>query len=62
MRVAVKPRSRKAVRRQVQGLTAIAVAEAKLVLPSGEAPPAKPRYVVAAHRRRNWTCPGSVER
>jgi hypothetical protein len=30
MRVAVKPRSRKAVRRQVQGLTAIAVAEAKL--------------------------------
>ena len=53
MRDAVKPRSRKAVRRQVQGLTAIAVAEAKLVLPSGEAPPAKPRYVVAAHRRRN---------
>ena len=53
MRVAVKPRSRKAVRRQVQGLTAIAVAEAKFAVPSSEAPPTKTRYVVAAHHRRS---------
>ena len=41
-RVAVKPRSREAVRRQAQGLTAIRLAEAQLAVPFGEAPPTNP--------------------
>ena len=44
-RVAVKPRSREAVRRQAQGLTAIRLAEAQLAVPSGEALPTQtPNY------------------
>ena len=47
-RVAVKTRSRAAVRRKAQDLTAIRLAEAQFALPSGALPPPHPSLSVHA--------------